>query len=126
MTLAAGADDVADLVDGNLDGLDAGRGVAQLGAGLGDFLEHGVEDEGAAFLGLLERGAEDFGGQALGLVVHLQGGDALGGARHLEVHVAQEVFEALDVGEDDVLVAFLDKAHGDAGHGRLDRHARRP
>ena len=121
--LAAGADDVADLVDGNLDRLDAGRRLAQLGAGFGDFLEHGVEDEGATFLGLLQGGTEDFGGQALGLVVHLEGGDALGGARYLEVHVAQEVFEALDVGKDDVLVAFLDEAHGDARNRGLDRHA---
>ena len=40
--LAARADDVADLVDGNVDGLDARRGVAKLSAGLGQLLEHGA------------------------------------------------------------------------------------
>ena len=45
------------------------------------------------------------------------------GAGYLEVHVAEEVLDALDVGEDDDVVAFLDEAHGDAGNRRLDGHA---
>ena len=36
------------------------------------------------------------------LDVHLEGGDALLGAGDLEVHVAERVFEALDVGQDGV------------------------
>ena len=48
------------------------------------------------------------------LDVHLQRGDALAGAGDLEVHVAEVVLGALDVGEDDVVVALLDEAHGDA------------
>ena len=122
--LAAGTDDVADFVDGNVDGLDARRGVAELGTGLGQLLEHGAQDERAAFVCLLERAGEDVDGQALRLVVHLKCGDALRRAADLEVHVAEEVLEALDVGEDDDVIAFLDKAHGDAGDGGLDRHAR--
>ena len=121
--LATGADDVADLVNRNLDRDDARRVLGQLLARGGNLLEHGVEDEGAAALGLAERLGEDLGGQALGLVVHLQGGDALGRAADLEVHVAEEVLEALDVGQNDVLVTFLDEAHGHAGNGALDGHA---
>ena len=68
-------------------------------AGRGDFAEHGGEDVGTTFLGLLERTTEDIGGKALGLVVHLKRRDAVGGAADLEVHVAEEVLEALDVGE---------------------------
>ncbi len=46
------------------------------------------------------------------------------GAGHLEVHVAEEVLDALNIGEDDGLVALLlNKAHGDTGHGALDGHA---
>ena len=45
------------------------------------------------------------------------------GAGDLEVHVAQVVFHALDVGQDAVALAFLDQAHGHAGHRGLDRHA---
>ena len=40
------------------------------------------------------------------------------GAGDLEVHVAEVVLDARDVGEDDVVVALLDQAHRDAGHRR--------
>ena len=46
------------------------------------------------------------------------------GAGDLEVHVAEVVLDAGDVGEDDVVVALLDQAHRDARDRRLDRHAR--
>ena len=36
------------------------------------------------------------------------------GAGDLEVHVAEVVLDAGDVGEDDVVVALLDQAHRDA------------
>ncbi len=75
------------------------------------------------FLGLRQGDLHDFLGDALDLDVHLQRGDAVGGAGHLEVHVAQVIFIAQDVGQHGKLVAFLDQAHGDAGHVRLQRHA---
>ena len=53
-------------------------------------------------------------GDALDLDVHLQRSDAVGGAGHLEVHVAQVVFVTQDVGQHGKAVAFLDQAHGDA------------
>ena len=46
------------------------------------------------------------------------------GAADLEVHVAEVILVAEDVGQDGDLVAFLDEAHRDAGDRRLDRHAR--
>ena len=46
------------------------------------------------------------------------------GAGDLEVHVAEVILRALDVGQDDVVVALLDEAHRDAGDRRDDRHAR--
>ncbi len=121
--LAAGADDVADLVRGDGEGDDLGRRLLGLGARLGDGVEHGVQDVGAALLGLAQGLGEDLGREARGLVVHLHGGDAALGAGHLEVHVAEEVLEALDVGEHDGLAVLLDEAHGDAGDGALERHA---
>src|SRR5665647_3026039 len=72
---------------------------------------------------LLERLGEDLEGDAGDLDVHLQGGDAVGGAGDLEVHVAEVVFDAGDVGEDDVGVTLLDQAHGGAGHRSGDLHA---
>ena len=121
--LAAGADDVADLVGRDLDGDDARSVLAHLLARNLDRLHHLAEDEGAAFLGLQERGAQDVDGQALGLVVHLHGRDAVLGTGDLEVHVAEEVLEALDVGQDGDVVALLDEAHRDTGDRSLDRHA---
>ena len=41
-----------------------------------------------------------------------------GGAGDLEVHVTEVILGALDVGEDDVVVALLDEAHGDPAHRR--------
>ena len=51
---------------------------------------------------------------------------ALLGAADLEVHVAQVILVAEDVGQHRDPVAFLDEAHGDAGHRRRDRDAARP
>jgi hypothetical protein len=46
------------------------------------------------------------------------------GAGHLEVHVAEVILVAQDVGEHREALAFLDQAHGDAGNRLLQRHAR--
>ena len=110
-----------------MNGVDARRGVAQLFAGRGDFCEHGLQNEVAASLGLLQRTAENLGGQALGLVVHLKCGDAFLGARDLEVHVAQEVFHTLDVGQDrhlarTVFFHTFDETHSDTSYRSLDRN----
>ena len=82
-----------------------------------------LEDGEARIARLHERLAQELGRDAGDLDVHLQGGDALVGARDLEVHVAEVVLGALDVGQDDVVVALHDQAHRDAGDRRLDRHA---
>ena len=121
--LAAGTDDVADLIGRNLDGDDARSGAARGMTRLGDHIEHLLQDEGATLLGLLQGAGQDIEGEAGGLVVHLQGGDALGGASDLKVHVAQEVLETLDVGQDHGLALLLDQAHGDTGDRALNGHA---
>ena len=65
-------------------------------------------------------------GEAVDLEVGLHGGDAVARAGDLEVHVAEVVFQAGDVGEDAVVlgrvVVLRDQAHRHAGHRRLDRH----
>src|SRR5581483_10236600 len=121
--LAALADDHADLLLVDLDRRDPRRVRRELGAGLRDDVEHLLEDELARPLRLLERVSHDLLGDAGDLDVHLERGDPVRRAGDLEVHVAQVVLRALDVGEDDVVVALLDEAHRDAGDRRLDRHA---
>ena len=113
--LAALADHHADELGVDLDRRDPRRMVGELRARLGDRLDHAVEDELAGLPRLLERVSHDLLRDAGDLDVHLQRGDARGGAGDLEVHVAEVVLRALDVGEDDVVVALLDEAHGDAG-----------
>src|ERR671936_319969 len=65
--------------------------------------------------GLVERLLEDLAGQAVDLDVHLQRADSAPRAGDLEVHVAEVVLVAEDVGQDDVVIALLHEAHRDAG-----------
>ena len=101
--LAAGADDRADLLGIDLDRGDARRERAR------------ARSRGAAIVSsILPRMkmrpswawssacAHDLGRDALDLDVHLDRGDALRGAGDLEVHVAERVLHALDVGQDRV------------------------
>ena len=121
---AAFADHGADLLLVDLDRLDPRRVLGELLARAVDRLGHLAEDELAALVGLLQRVGEDLEGDAGDLDVHLQGGDPVRGAGDLEVHVAEVVLDAGDVGEDDVVVALLDQPHGHAGDRCADRHAR--
>ena len=118
---AAFADNVADFVLVNLHGEEA-RGVLRelLRAGHGGL--HLLEDVQAGFFGLCQCNLHDFFGDALDFDVHLQGGNAFGGAGHFEVHVAEVVFVAQDVGEHGEFVAFQNQAHGNAGHMGFERH----
>ena len=121
--LAAAADDLADLIHRDLYRDDARRVLAQLGAGGVDGLNHLVKDESPSLFGLLQRLSQDVYGQALGLVVHLQGSDAALGAADLEVHVAEEVLDALDVGKHGHAVALFYQPHRDARDRTGNRHA---
>src|SRR5579859_6275851 len=121
--LALGPDDLADLVHRDLDRDDPRRVRGHL-AGLADRAAHDLENGHPGRAGLLERRGQHRGRDAVELGVQLQRGDHLLGARDLEVHVAERVLGAEDVGQRHVLAALVDQAHGDAGHHVLERHAR--
>ncbi|CUT16300.1 hypothetical protein BF49_7380 [Bradyrhizobium sp.] len=121
--LAAGADHFADLVGGNLEGLDARCVFAELGAGVGERLRHLAEDVDTPILGLAERDLHDLLGDALDLDVHLERGDALLGTGDLEVHVAEMVLVTENVRENREALVFEDQAHRDARGRPLQRHA---
>ena len=76
--------------------------------------------------GLLQRLTQKLLGQSINFHVHLQGVDALFGTGNLEVHVAEEVLDALNVAEDGILPIGVigDQAHRNTGHGRLEGHTR--
>src|SRR5690606_34235680 len=117
------ADDVTDLVDLDLHGDDARRPVGHFLARLADDLVHLFKDVQPCFMRLRQRILHDLGRDAGDLDVHLQGGDAAARTRNLEVHVAEVILVAHDVGEHGVTVAFLHQTHGDTRHRLLDRHA---
>src|SRR5690606_34034229 len=121
--LAAGADHVADLRLVDLDRLDARRVGGKLGARRSQGLGHLAEDMRAAGLCLLERLGHDLLGDPGDLDVHLERGDPLLGAGHLEVHVAEVILVTEDVREDGKVLALEDQAHRDARDRARDRHA---
>src|SRR6516225_5579955 len=122
--LAARADHLANLVDRDVEHLDARGVLAELVAVLGQRRRHLAQDVHAPVLRLAERDAHDLLGDAGDLDVHLQRGHAPLGARHLEVHIAEMVLVAEDVGQHGIALVLKNEAHGDAGGRALERHAR--
>ena len=120
--LAARADHLADLVGRDGDHLDARRMLAELGARRGDRLGHLAEDVQAAVLGLGQRDPHDLLGDAGDLDVHLQRGDAAFGPGDLEVHVAEVILVAENVGQHRVALVLENEPHGDARGRPLQRH----
>src|SRR5829696_6866316 len=121
--LAALADHHADLRRVDLDRADPRGVLGELGARLADRVGHLREDLAPPGERLVEGVAQDLEGDAADLDVHLERGDPTLGAGDLEVHVAEVILDAGDVGQHDVVLALLDEAHGNARHRALDRHA---
>ena len=103
--------------------MDARSKSALLRLGAGDGCVHGVKQLQTSAARLLESLPHNLRGDAHDLDVHLEGGDALARAGHLEVHVAVVVFGTGDVGQDSVLLALFHQAHGDARDCALERDA---
>ena len=128
--LSAGADDEADLVLRDLHGLDPRRILAHLGAVTGQRLVHVIEDESAVLAGVVDRGGHQLVADALELEVELESRNACLGTAELEVHVAEVILTADDIGEQRVaghlplIVILGHKTDGDAGDGALERHTR--
>jgi hypothetical protein len=103
--LAAGSDDVADLVDGDPHRDDARRvGTTCRHGAPCRCLGHLAEDvQTGRSLAWASAGASPIGGRPSTLMSICKGGDALRRAGDLEVHVAVVIFLAGDVGEDDEL-----------------------
>ena len=120
---AALADDVADLLGVDLDRDDRRRPVRHLLARRLEHLVHLAEDVQAPFARLRQRRGHDLARDAEDLDVHLQRSHAVRRAGDLEVHVAEMVLVAEDVGEHHEGVVLLDEAHRHTGDRGLDRHA---
>ena len=91
-------------------------------------LSHDRDDLHAGFAVLLDGFECDVEWKTSDLQVELETCDTVGCASDLEVHVAEVVFCAKDICQDDVLsdlavgVLFSNEASGDTGARRRDRH----
>ncbi len=124
--LSARADHSADQLLGDGHGDDAGHIGLVVLAGGGDGLLDDVEDMEAAVACLVEGALKHFIRQSVDLDVHLGGGDTVAGAGHLEVHVAEVILVAEDIGEHCIFgvgAGVGDKTHGDTCHRLLHLHA---
>ena len=116
--------DLAYLIGVNVHGGHFGGIFGNLGAWRGNSLEqYLIDDIVTSAVGGDKRLLDYFGCQTVYLEVHLNGGDTLVSTCNLKVHVAVEVFKSLNV-EHGVPRAVLscDKAAGDTGNRRFDRH----
>src|SRR5450631_1948754 len=120
---AALADDVADFLRIDRQGDDGGRPLGHVFAGLGQYLVHFIQDMQATALRLIQGNLHDLARDARDLDVHLQRGNTVFGAGHFEIHVAEMILIAQNIGEYLEARAFLDQAHRHAGNRRLDGHA---
>ena len=123
---ASRANESANLLNRNLHPHQLGRVLAHLVPGLRDSFRHAVQDVQPTHPGLLQRLTQKLLSQSINFHVHLQGVDSLFRAGNLEVHVAEEVLDALNVAEDGILPisGVGDQAHRNTGHGRLKGHTR--
>ena len=109
-------DDVANLV---LIYLQRGHAGRILRGNLTRRIQHRVhlpKNVQACFQSLLEGTLHDLFVDPFDLDVHLQRGHTFGSTRHLEVHIAEVILVAKNVGQHRKLVAFLYQTHGNTSH----------
>ena len=71
---------------------------------------------------LFQCSQQDISGNAMDFDIHLNGIDALCRTCDLEVHIAQSIFHALNIGKDGEFAAIFDETHRDACDRCLDRY----
>ena len=121
---AAFTDHVTDFFRIDLHGVKLRRKITDFGFGLAHGFLHFAQNVHTRFFGLGQSHLHDLLGDALDFDVHLQSSDAIGGASHFEVHVAQMIFVTQNVGQHSKAVAILDQAHGNASHMRFHGNTR--
>ena len=90
--------------------------------------QHLAQDLDTSFLRLSQRLTDHIAANAANLKVQLNSGDTVLSTSDFEVHVSEVIFRAKNIGQQNVLVAFLDHAHRNTGNGVFDfdtcRHQR--
>ena len=101
--LATRTDECANFVGCNLDRVDAWRVLAEILTGLRHVLRHDSEDLHTCIAVLLDSFECDVEWQTCDLKIKLEAGDTFWCASNLEVHVAEVIFCAEDVSEENAL-----------------------
>ena len=123
--LTTRSNQLADLVGVDADGDEPRSVLTEFFAWCGDGTFHGFDQFQPTFFGLSKDGFDFVEPQAAGLEVKLDTSDAVAGTGHLEVHLAEEVFFANDVGDvGDGAIGRGEATHRDARAGGGDGHAR--
>ena len=83
-----------------------------------------VHNEESGFSGSLNCFFHNRAGQAVNLDIHLNSGNSLFRSGDLKVHIAEEIFQALNIGQHEVILVRLpgNQAAGDSGNRLLNRH----
>ena len=121
--LAAGANNLSNLVRINIDSGNLGSILAELLARLADAFHHLAHDELTATFSLSQSLGKDILVDAINLNIHLDSSDTLFGACYLKVHIAQSILQALDIGQNGEVFAILNQAHSYTSYRSLNGHA---
>ena len=99
---------IANLFRVNLDGNNLGCVLADFCSGSGNgFLHTVVHDEESCFTASCDSAFYDRSCQTVNLNIHLDSGNTFGSTGYLKVHIAEEVFQTLDIGKKyEILVGF--------------------
>ena len=125
--LASLTNNITDLLRIDLDGNDLRCIFTNLCSRMCDAGSHDlVDDIFSCFFGSCNRLFYNRSCQAVDLDIHLNCGDTVMGTCYLEVHIAEEVFQALDIGQDDIIIIGIagNQTTGNTSNLLLDRNTR--
>ena len=120
---AAGANNFADFFGVNMNGGNFRSVFGQFFARFRDAVKHNAHDVFTAAFSLCQSLFENFLVDAVNLNIHLDGGNAVFSTGNLKVHIAESVFQALNIGKNGEIIAVFYKAHCYAGNRCFNRHA---
>ena len=86
-------------------------------------LFHHAQDVQTRTFSLVQSNLHDLFGDTFNFDIHLQGRDTVTGTRYFEVHIAQVVFVAQNVRQNNVVVALFHQTHCDTCNGGFNWHA---
>ena len=121
--LAARPDEVADLIHGNLHGVNARSISGDFAPWRADGFVHFLQDMKPSAMCLRQCLAHDGRANVGDFDIHLQRGNAVAGASNFEVHVAVMILGAGNIGEDGNAISLFHQAHSHAGNGTSERNS---